>query len=180
MTTTTETSQNAMLAEAASLLREKLDTQDRTNEINKRLDELEEPLLEYFSEVDWEKPPRVRAQPPKTEPYELLRRALAVMTGQGDDLTLLSDIADFLAPKSVTVYVEEKLWAGTKEGSTSDQACIALQENGYEHLVHPTFNTNTLSAVARELARDGQTFPVAVLEHVSTSVTTKIRGRRSN
>jgi len=57
----------------------------------------------------------------------------------------------------VTVYLRRELWAGREENVDMPTACAALQEAGLPDYVEPRFNTNSLSAYARELDRQGTT-----------------------
>ncbi len=79
----------------------------------------------------------------------------------------------------VTLYIHSQLWANTKEGSTPEQACAALKAGGLESFVNERFNTQTLSAYARELERKGESLPEVALEHVAVQAKIEIRGRRS-
>ena len=79
----------------------------------------------------------------------------------------------------ITPYIHRQTWANLKEGADKASAIEALKHNGYEQYVSESYNTSTLSAKARELERDGQSFPQAVLEHIEVKEKPSIRARRS-
>lgn len=79
----------------------------------------------------------------------------------------------------LTIYINTQLWANTKDGSTPEQACEALVAGGFGEFVAPRFNTQSLSARAREMAKNGEEWPASVLEHIKVAEKVEIRGRRS-
>ena len=79
----------------------------------------------------------------------------------------------------ITPYIHKQLWTNLKQGADKEAACVALKANGYEQYVSESYNTMTLSAKARELERDGESFPQAVLEHIETTEKVSIRARRA-
>lgn len=177
MTTETPTT-NASLRRFARLYREKLELTDRIKEVNGELDSMQDGLLNYFGDMGWEKPPRVQAQHPDTEEYGLLAEVLELSAQLPDDLT--ERIKAALADKALTLYINTQLWASRRNPETdSDEAiCNALVEAGYGDVVRRNFNTQTLSAVARDLEREGKEFPPAVLQYIEVRPKVDIRGRR--
>ena len=113
-----------------------------------------------------------------------LQDRLNIVNHEVEDMqeSLLNYFADAGQSKTtidgLTLYVETTLWANAKPGE-SEAACAALVANGYADFVHPTFNVQTLSAAARELEKQGETFPEAVLAHLDVKAKIQIRGRRS-
>lgn len=79
----------------------------------------------------------------------------------------------------VTLYVHRQLWANTRAGSTTEQACEAMVRHGLEQFVAPRFNVQTLSSYVRELATKDDALPLAVQEHIDVTERTEIRARRS-
>lgn len=55
----------------------------------------------------------------------------------------------------VTLCVHRQMWAGAKDGDKV-RACKALEKAGLGEFVAPSFNTNSLSAFYRELAKDNE------------------------
>ncbi len=53
----------------------------------------------------------------------------------------------------VTLYIHRQLWVGAKDGNKA-RACVELERAGLEEFVGWSFNTNSLSAHFRELAKD--------------------------
>lgn len=53
-----------------------------------------------------------------------------------------------------TAYLHRQLWVKVAEAVTKEQAAEALKEAGLDDYVSETFNTNSVSAFARELEKD--------------------------
>jgi hypothetical protein len=136
MTTTATTDTQRKFA---ALYREKLELQDRLNQVTKELGEMQEPMLDFFGDAGMQS----------------------------------------VSVDGITLYIHEQIWANTAEGSTKELACEALVANGFGEFVSPGFNTSTLSAKAREMERNGESFPEAVLAHIKVAPKVEIRARRS-
>jgi hypothetical protein len=125
------------------------------------------------------------------------RKALEEIVGTDDTHGLIRDEAnrlgealleefvedgtkDWRSNIGVTVYVETRLWASTRQDSTAEQAVAALKASGYDYLVAERFNMQTLSARARELAEAGETFPPEVLAHIEVKPKITVRARRGS
>ena len=137
MTTTQATTETQR--RFAALYREKLELQDRLNQVTKELGEMQESMLDFFG-----------------------------------DAGMQSVNVD-----GVTLYIHEQIWANTAEGSSQEEACAALAANGFAEFVAPRFNTQSLSAKAREMERNGESFPEAVIQHIKVAPKIEIRARRS-
>ena len=66
------------------------------------------------------------------------------------DAMLDADIQSFKV-SGKTVYLHSQIWAKVED---KDKAMALLQETGYGDLVKPTYNSNQLSALVRELGED--------------------------
>lgn len=53
-----------------------------------------------------------------------------------------------------TVYLHRQLWSKVATGATKEDFHEALKQSGYEDLVYETTNSNQVSAVIREIAKN--------------------------
>jgi hypothetical protein len=62
----------------------------------------------------------------------------------------------------MTVYISSQLWASAKDGDAAG-ACAVLKKIGLADYVKENFNTQSLSAYVREVAKNGEDYPEGFL-----------------
>lgn len=171
MTTTSDTQRRF-----AALYREKLELQDRELAVNKELESLQDPMMNFFADTgDTSKRTSAEAAGPL---IGLLRDIAACPDFVSFPRDIQVDVREALNPRPLTLYVETTLWANAKSGMQVE-ACEALREHGFEDFVSPSFNVQTLSARAREMQRTGEEWPAAILETIDVKPKVKIKARRA-
>lgn len=84
-----------------------------------------------------------------------------------------------------TVYMDTRIWAQVVAGEGEDpaqakaRACQALKDSGHGDLVAESFNHQTLSAVMREMNRDGQDLPLEWEGALRPNEVVKLRTRKA-
>ena len=78
-----------------------------------------------------------------------------------------------------TLFIKRTLWAGVVKGHTKDDVCKALRDADLGDYVSETFNTNSLSAYVRDVAREakGDTTIDLSPEEVTQQLPEPLRGR---
>lgn len=160
---------------AASLLREKLELDDRRNIVVKEIEALQDPLLEHFADAGEisKSVATISANPL----HDLLRDVLEE-GARSLSPELLERISETIEPIRLNLRVSSIIWANAKPGM-QEEACAALIANGFAAFVRPTFNVSTLSSRAREMERNGEQWPEAVLEVLSVTPKVQIVGTRT-
>lgn len=87
-------------------------------------------------------------------------------------------------------YIQTQLWAG--HNGNKEKLCEALKESGFAEYVAENFNTQSLSALVREIARDIESdvpitverivaeLPTQVREHIKISEVTRLKARKGS
>ena len=76
-----------------------------------------------------------------------------------------------------TVYLERKLWA--RPNAPRDKVAAALRDAGLDEYVKEDFNTNSISAYARELDETGEELPPELQEVLTVNEVFKVKTRRT-
>ncbi len=79
----------------------------------------------------------------------------------------------------LTVYVHRQLWASAVEGNY-EAACQALRASGHGEFVQERFNTNQISALAREMDKNGETLPVEWDGPIKVAETFQLRTQKAS
>jgi hypothetical protein len=96
---------------------------------------------------------------------------------------LLEEFAEAGVPRMTiagrTVYVHRQLWAKREDGVDMNQACKALVDAGHSEFVNETYNSNTVSAWLRDLAKSDTPIPPELDGVLTTSEKFTLRSTKA-
>lgn len=90
---------------------------------------------------------------------------------------LAEDGVDSMRVDGVTTYMHTQYWASKRDGVETEQVVDALRASGYGDLVAENYNSQTLSAVVRELIEQDEPLPEPLAEVIVSSPKTSLRIR---
>ena len=79
----------------------------------------------------------------------------------------------------ITLYTKTLITARPKEGCTKHDVMKALKRGGLSKLVAESYNSNSLSAWARERLGEGQALPPSIERVLDINEHTQVQGRKS-
>lgn len=124
--------------------------------------------------------------------YVRLRRRERELGAQAEEVKAQADVIEqalleefaqdgvqSMSVDGMTVYLQRTLWARLSDGATREQAIDALRDAGLDHFVAESYNTQTLSSWLRDLEREEEPLPEALVGVIEGSEKYAIRTRRS-
>ena len=79
-----------------------------------------------------------------------------------------------------SLHLRRELWAGREDGVDEASLAAAVRDGGYPDLVQPRVSMQRLSAIVRELDRDGAAIPTSWVGIVKVSEVFRVGSRRAD
>lgn len=90
-----------------------------------------------------------------------------------------ADGIDRMTVDGRTVYLHSQIWASRPEGVETEDVVAALHSAGLGHMVNERYSSQTISAYLRDLEREGEELPPALVGRLEPTVKFSARVRRA-